>query len=669
MRVRLPCAVLSLSIVVAGCGGSVEIADESNNGDGGADTTAAFDSGGVDATPIDDTGALPDDTAVPVDTSPPGDCVGRMDGSACTLFDGSKGLCKSSACAPCVDPTDDAACKSAHGGGTTSYLCVSGACTLAECRTDANCATAGKPGQICGLASANQCGRCTSDAQCKAASGYGTSTICSIATGTCVLAQCGVAATTGTTTTPNTACSNANPADFCCGAVGTTPGTCVPGNCCTDAQCSTGNVCRSNVCTACPAVTDNTYYVDPATGSDTASTGSTTCAFKTISRAVAYLSATYGTAVPAGTRILLRGKATAATGETFPIRVPPNVTVSSATTTIQTVEVAAGRLGFTLATANSAITNLTIAGLTTAYVGVAAVSGANSTLGNVTVTGMRNDGVYVEGGTLKIGAGVHVDKNGVSGIGYPQGNGMRVVAGSVAITVNTGEATTSFNENVRAGIFVENNGFVTVTGVPDITGYPTSTNPPAVASGTGTVTTNRNFGSGVFLVQSGTATNTNVINGLVSWRNGANGMRVVTPSRVTLRSSVTAGNGDNGVAIAMTNTSTPSTAGIDLGSDPFGKNILQTPSNGNAHAGICVGYLPIGTVIRAKGNYFNGKNCSVTPIPTPLPIVNFTTATYASAMDCGSVAGVDVAVSRNSSGGLPTGITVDLDNCADVIYP
>ncbi len=425
----------------------------------------------------------------------------------------------------------------------------------------------------------------------------------------------------------------------------------------------------------CPAVTDHRYYVDPATGSDTESTGSTTCAFKTITRAIAYLNSTYGTAIPAGTRVLLRGTANAASGETFPIRVPTNVIVQSATTTIQTVEVAAGSNGFLFATANSGLADLRIAGATAANVGVAAVSGSSSTtttLTNVTITGMRNDGIYVEGGGLEIGAGVHVDKNGVSAIAYPRANGMHIVAGSVVVAVAAGEANTSFNENYRAGIFVENNGFVTITGVPDITGYPTSTNPPAVSAGTGTVTTSVNGGSGVFVTQTGTITNTVSIDGLVSWKNNANGMRIITPSHVTLRNSVFVGNGDNGVAIAMLSTGstpTPSTANIDLGGDAFGKNILQTPSNGNAHAGICVGYFGAANTIRAKGNYFNGKNCTVSPAPVPLPIVNAAVATYSGSMDCASVTGADVATSRTNTGGLPIGITVDLDNCADVIYP
>lgn len=422
----------------------------------------------------------------------------------------------------------------------------------------------------------------------------------------------------------------------------------------------------------CPAVTDNRYYVDPGAGSDTSGTGSTTCAFKTLTRAVAYLTGAFGSAIPAGTQILLRGTANAASGEAFPIRVPTNVIVKSATTTIQTVEVGAGANGFLFQTANSGLADLRVAGATTANVGVAAVSGSSSTtttLTNVTITGMRMDGIYVEGGGLKIGAGVHVDNNGVSAIGYPRANGMHLVAGSVVVAVNTGEATTSFNQNYRAGIFVENNASVTVTGHPDITGFPSSTNPPAVASGTGTVTTNLNGGSGVFLTQDGTITTTNSIDGLVSWKNNANGLRIVTPSRVTLRNSVLVANGDNGVAIAQTNTGTPSAAGIDLGGDAFGRNILQTPSNGNAHAGICVGTFTAANTIRAKGNYFNGKNCTTTPAPVPLPIVNTGLATYAGAMDCGSVTGVDVAISRTSMGGLPTGITVDLDNCADVIYP
>lgn len=216
------------------------VVDTSDAGDG-ADTSVAADvADTADAASVD----------AGVDTADAaGLCTGKADGTACTLTSGALALCKSGSCLPCITSTNDVACKTAYGGGTASYLCLAGVCAPGECRTDSNCTTVGKPGRICGLATPNVCGACTTDAQCKGAIGYGAATICSLLSGQCVLGACGVATTAGTTTSPNTMCSAANASDVCCGASGATPGACIAGNCCTTAQCTGSKICISHVCT------------------------------------------------------------------------------------------------------------------------------------------------------------------------------------------------------------------------------------------------------------------------------------------------------------------------------------------------------------------------------------------------------------------------------------
>src|ERR1700722_4101061 len=136
--------------------------------------------------------------------------------------------------------------------------------------------------------------------------------------------------------TNNTACTSP-PTDEGCGNV------CVPGNCCTDLQCTTGTTvaCQSNVCTACDVVAGNAYFVDPVNGSDaTTSTGSNKaggatagiCAFKTIGHAISVI----GKTAPAGTTItVLSDDSNAINGETFPLDVPTNTIVQGTSASVK----------------------------------------------------------------------------------------------------------------------------------------------------------------------------------------------------------------------------------------------------------------------------------------------------------------------------------------------
>ncbi|MDB4988697.1 MAG: hypothetical protein JWN04_3875 [Myxococcaceae bacterium] len=214
--------------------------------DGGA---RGSDAGTDSGAPLMDAGGATDaglpDAASSSDAGAPSDagtsaCTGTE--TACSVA-GLSGLCVSNVCTQCNSPADNASCTAAYGSMTSSYVCAStGSCVPGNCNVDADC-SGSSAGQICGLATANQCGQCTHDAQCQGDPSYGLSTICNTATGACVAAAC---------TTNSTACSS-NAADFCCGLA------CVPGNCCTNADCtssSDGGICGAggpNVCGKCTA--------------------------------------------------------------------------------------------------------------------------------------------------------------------------------------------------------------------------------------------------------------------------------------------------------------------------------------------------------------------------------------------------------------------------------
>src|SRR4029077_21220493 len=86
-----------------------------------------------------------------------------------------------------------------------------------------------------------------------------------VASGLCASNVCAAC----TTTTDDALCSAAYGGDggapFIC--VG---GSCISGNCHNDSACSGSSpACVNNTCTACDAVSNGIYYVDPSNGSDT----------------------------------------------------------------------------------------------------------------------------------------------------------------------------------------------------------------------------------------------------------------------------------------------------------------------------------------------------------------------------------------------------------------
>ncbi len=521
------------------------------------------------------------------------------DGTACTNG-GLDGLCKAGACSACVPVTDDATCVAAYGA---AHLCIAGACVPGNCRTDSNCAT----GQICGLSAANTCGGCTADSQCQSDATYGASSICNTTTSTCVAGTC--------TGANDTACT-ANALDVCCSAA------CTPGNCCDTPSCQArfGNTyaCVAHTCSSCDAVgASKTYVVDPLSGSDAAGTGSATaggvgtasCAFKTISRALAVI----GPAPGAGTIIKVLNDATVGAGETFPIVVTTNVTITGVTTVAgqTTVSLAARQTGFRLVAAAASVANLTIDGGHLAGTsGVVADTGSTLTtsLVGVTVQNMATDGIQVvNAGVLTIGAGTNSQSNGSAAA---TASGLRISGtGTATINVAAGGLPATFNGNTAHGIEVVAAGSVTVGSAAGST-YPTAI-------------TNGNSIANVFIQQTpvpGGSPAANAISFLESTGSlTTHGVHIFGGSSLVLRNSTVLANKVDGVFITTFGAGAnrnEDVSHIDLGTaSTFGHNVLQaaagqTPGP-NLGAGICLNLaVNAAQTLNAAGDTFQLADCS-----------------------------------------------------------
>jgi hypothetical protein len=648
----------------SGTGGAASGAGGTISGAGGAGGTAAGGTAGTgaggSASGGTGGGCGPDDTACSPSVGVNGFCSGGVcvacsgsaDNAACSAAygNGAGYVCAQNDCVPgnCVTNTDcpagelcgastanqcgacasDAAC-TGQGGYGAGYLCIGGKCVQANCRQDSNCAT----GEICGVQTPNVCGKCTADSQCQNDPTYGKNFVCDTSSGTCVSSAC----------TPNNQACSQNGKDFCCG------GACVTGDCCDTNDCSgLGNnyTCVNHTCTLCPQATNNTFYVDPIGGNDTVGTGSSGtagCAFKTITRALSFIGANPND----GTQILVEDTGSvglATNGETFPIVVPHNVTVSG-TGGRTKILVPAAATGFVLHQQNSGLSNLELDGQNhTAAHGVRVTTGSDDTtsVSHLFVHAMAGDGILVHNvGQLDIGPGVTSTGNGTQNA---PADGLHVTDnGVVTIDVTSGDAV-HLDSNTAHGILVDGSGSITLTGKPG-------------AGGTGTVTTNENGFAGLWIEQTpGAGAPNNVVTGLVSWANTANGIRLVGGSAVTLRGSVALANQANGVlvstyvngAIRSNNTSL-----MDLGTagqnPSYGGNTFQASlgANPNLGAGICLSLdRTAGSKLNAAGNVFAGPtNCASS------------TATLTSNATCSKA--VDVSVRTTG----PTANSIDVSQC------
>jgi len=572
-----------------------------------ADAAATMDADAAtadaDAAPVMDADA---EASAPVCTA----------GSACTEpTTQAKEVCTgdAGACVNCTDQTDDPACQGAYGGG---YICAGGACVPGNCHNSQNTAggcTAGMAGQICGVSQPNTCGDCITDAQCQNDPYYSTAfgaagAMCNTTTHRCVTAACAMA-NQSCAMAPNT---NGNGADECCGAVNA---TCVPGECCTGSQCGGGMTCVNHTCTACLSATGNQFYVDPSGGTDNAHTGSQTCPFKTITKALQFI----GTANP-GTQVLVLDSGPVSAGETFPIIVPTNVTIMTASgqTGPAVIAPAANKVGFVLNAPLSGLSNLTIDGAANnALSGIAIYGGSalgTTVVQSVTVTGTVGPGVGVgtlngqtTAGMATIGPGVVVTKSGTTANPEP---GILVTSGNVIITGSAAVGAaghTSINNNTQHGITVTGTGFVTITG----------NSTAATAVGQAYVDGNNNVVAGLFVAQTPalvTALQTNVVTGLeVTGTSAGNGIRIAGGSYVKLRNSFVLGNAQSGLVIPPGPGGNTILANIDVGTalSP-GRNTLQGPLSNltNPVAGVCLAIVKAGQTLSAAGNIFGvNKDC------------------------------------------------------------
>jgi hypothetical protein len=465
-----------------------------------------------------------------------------------------------------------------YGNGN---ICFQGLCGVGNCHaTSADC-TSGNAGLICGASATNTCGTCTNDAACTSDPFYGANFICDTTAGAnqgkCVTRAC---------SNNNMACA-ANTSDFCCSS------SCTPGNCCVDADCGAiGTACVNHTCSACNAVTGNTFYVDPVNGNDSTGTGSTMsgttaapgCAFKTVARAIVVI----GASPPSGTKIVLVGSGTTPRGlaatDTLPISVPANTTLTTTggPITITLLTTAAGNpAGIRLLNNNSAVSAdaqypLILDGNNhNAGLGIQVATGVTTntfSISNVTVQNTNGVGIRVNGGTVTIGGGVVVSGSNSDGL---------FVNGGVANITNASGTQTLFTGNAQYGIEVGATGSVNVTGTP---GAP-------VPSNNGTVIANFNTQAGLRVAQTPGGTGALCsINGLVSWGNTNRDMLLQGGSKVKLRNSVL-GTGPEGIRIQNNGTSNDiSQIDLGTGADP-GNNWIQTPNGASgfhANAGICI---------------------------------------------------------------------------------
>jgi hypothetical protein len=631
---------------------------DSGSGDAGsaADSTTASDAAGVeDAAPdaASSDGAMVDsavadahaEAAATDSGGPEASTVDSGDAGACGADftacheNGASGLCKAGLCSTCVDPTDDAHCTAAYGSTAAPFLCVAGACIAGDCRVDTDCKTSAS-GPLCGVATPHECGKCTVDSECAGSAPDAGTRVCDTTTGTCVTGACSSEADAGPAAGPSICPVNAS--DICCAAA------CVPGGsnaCCPgqDAYCENklndlSATCLGGVCTVCAPVSPESpnYFVDPIHGDDSKGTGndsaSAGCAFKTITRALAVIeqSVVSATVTVIGPSVVDVGG-----GEVFPIFLPANVMLTTKTGTV-TVAVPAGRRGFGLDAANSAIVGgpsgdggsapgLIIQGSTlppgggTAAEGiVAAGAGLTATtaprISNLVIETFHDDGILVEGGgILNIGPGVTSTLNGTP---VARASGLFVEGGQAIIDVGPTESPTHFDSNTEDGILVEGGGSVTVTGAVS-----------NAAAGIGSVTANLNYLAGAWIEQTVANPPENAITGLVAFgsTNGY-GLRFFAGSNVKLRSSVALANQLSGVIVSRSATlATDDISTIDLGAVTdagvsFGGNTFQgtLASAKNGGAGLCLATRANAGILHAEGNTFEGVNCATTAAALPL---------------------------------------------------
>jgi hypothetical protein len=314
---------------------------------------------------------------------------------------------------------------------------------------------------------------------------------------------------------------------------------------------------------------------------------------------------------------MIIGTATISSGETFPLNIPTNVTVST-TGGVVTIVVPANATAFNMAKPLSTIdgtAGLVLDGISgstnTGLHGVNVTTGADATtiIRNLTIKNMSGTGIEISSpnagtATLSIKKNVDVSNCGLTTTDQVRRPAIHIGSGgAVDISVPATQAPTRLHDNTAGGIGVEGTGILTIKGTPGAT------------LGTGSVVIDKNTGSGIIL---GSSTNKATIDGVVSWGNlSGSGIRVAAGAEFSLRNSVLLANAQHGVHVYALAGSSTSVSAIDLGSGgEDGLNHVQASAadgNVNGGAGICLDVIG-GTnlSLAARGNIFSSTiDCSL----------------------------------------------------------
>jgi hypothetical protein len=614
---------LTLGAAFQACGGldpaNVTIVDE--QGDAGmASSSGGNDAGGGDGSMTEARGG---DGSTPGEGGSAGEMTGSggsSDGDCSTgepcLNGPDVGLCVEGAFSQCNDPGDDSACIAVYGA---DHRCIAGACIAAECRTDDDC-----KGSTC----INYlCAPCLNDSDCTEPD-----TICNTTTGACVTdASCGAA--------QNGAACPVNPQDRCCG----TAGKCEAVQCCGTAACFTDStlkdpdgLCEAGVCVraSCSAPPVIVRYVDfqalPGGG------GSKDCPFNDLGRAVDSLANTGGTVLVAlGGVSTIEQTITVGAGITITgadedwAACTPTTCASPAKWSQLTT---GNHRAFDMRSAGQRnIRYLRILGLPNAdfqasTLGALYATAASVHLDHVEISGYQFGLYGATGGSLSLGAGVHVHH---CRTGLHLDDGAASAGGSADLKVVVGDAPISFDHN-NYGFVVHGNARFTLSG------------PPAGRGSTALITANENFGPGVFFDADNAKSA--VIDGLEVAKNGTDaelvhhdGATIFAHSVIKVRNSYFHDNVGNGIHIPGNGpNSADGLSGIDLG-----KNTTSNAGNNsfinNGDAGICVDpkvATPADTnSLSAQGNVFrtSGGDCRANGTYTRASACDKSGADYAGA--------------------------------------
>ncbi|MCC6647888.1 MAG: hypothetical protein IT374_20260, partial [Polyangiaceae bacterium] len=381
-----------------------------------------------------------------------------------------------------------------------------------------------------------------------------------------------------------------------------------------------GNVCLAAACGVCDAV-GTTYVVDPVNGDDALATGSGTsggaaaarCAFKTVTAAIAAIG---GNAAGPALTISVVGPSTLDAGETYPLRVPRLVTVTTSGGDVIVKPTGDDRV-FDLATDGATLDGgahlldidaTSLVGNNTVGVLVTTGSTDATTLRRVRITGAPASCVAVGGtGRVTVKEGTHLTSCGRLSprAAFTVGDG----AAFASFVAAAGEAPIHIEQS-PTGLAVIGSAAVKLSGVPD-----------PVTVGQGTILIEKCAGSGVLITQSATSVGGPPLcelDGVVSFANGGgiggSGLRATWTSNVKLRNSAMLGNTGHGVHLIAPNGGA-GTLRVDLGTagDPGHNTLQRTNAQGNINLGVGVCFSPANRTnltIPARGNIFGPNDCA-----------------------------------------------------------